>query len=225
MNKDSLKDKKFNNIAVAIHTCDKYYFILDEFFNLFEKYFPINYFDIFLSTETLEYKKPYITNIITGVGSWSDRFNKFLQTFQHQHFIYLQEDFLIQNVNTYLLDLAILVHQELNSKITKFGSSYDFSLYEYGSIENIPIYLQKDGNYIMSHQPVTLFEKQFFLDTIQNQHDCWSHELDVTKEISNGKYGNIQAYCIGNIYIPNKSDIVTIHHAIRKGQYVRLSDK
>jgi hypothetical protein len=212
--------------CVIIHSCDKYHYILDEFFEHLETHFPISAFTIFHITETLQYEKPYTHNIVANDTSWSNRFVIALNQIPFDNFLYLQEDMILTNVDKDILPLVVNLHeinQEHKCMITKCGTFHDFKLQPTNMILNntYPIFIQADGDYIMSHQPPAIFNKTFFLRTLYREHNVWTHECEVTTEIKKGQYGELFALCIGNIFRPiNKSEIITSHHAIRKGIYV-----
>lgn len=216
--------------CVILHSCDKYHYILDEFFDHLEEHFPIDQFTIFHITETLPYNRPYTHNIVANHSSWSDRFIIALNQIPFNNFLYLQEDMILTYVDQDAVMACVKLHEinyEHNGYITKIGCFHDFNVQNTGYVllEKYPVWIQTDKPYIMSHQPPAIFSKYFFLRTLYREHNVWTHECEVTDEIVQGMYGPVLVLCVGNMYAPvNKSDIMTSHHAIRKGQYVKLVD-
>lgn len=213
--------------CVILHSCDKYHYILDEFFEHFEEHFPYHDFTVYHITEQKSYTRPYTHNISVGSSSWSERFTIALKDIPEDNFIYLQEDMIIFNVDAPAVMGCVVLHEanvENNFYITKMGTFHDFTLMptNYQLAYKYPVWLQAEGPYVMSHQPPAIFNKEFFLKTLEREHDVWTHECQVTDEINSGKYGQINVLCVGNLFYPvNKSEIVTSHHAIRKGAYVK----
>lgn len=213
--------------CVILHSCDKYHYILDEFFEHFEEHFPYMDFTFYHITETQPYVKPYSHNIVANDKSWSKRFKLTLKEIPEDNFIYLQEDMIIFNVDGPAVMGCVVLHEaniENDFYITKMGAFHDFRLSDthYQLAYKYPVWLQVDGPYVMSHQPPAIFNKEFFLSTLEREHDVWTHECEVTDEIKDGKYGTVNVLCVGNLFYPvNKSEIITSHHAIRKGTYVK----
>lgn len=215
------------NTCVVINSCDKYEFILDEFFSHLEANFPYQYFDIYHITENSSYSKPYTHTIITNESCWKRRFMAGLGEIKSDNFIYLQEDFLVLNSQHDVIVNAINMHESISELvITKLGTNSEFQVDFTGyCLNNHPIFCQFTGDYLMSHQPVAIFDKEFFIDTLKDIDNPWSHECDISKKIDNLDYGIKEIWCIGQIYKPNRSDIIRIHHAIRKGIYVPYDNK
>lgn len=213
--------------CVILHSCEKYHFILDEFFEHFEEHFPYKEFTVYHITEKLPYTKPYTQNIVLNDDSWRDRFVKALEQIPHDNFLYLQEDMIILHVDAPTILGAIPIHESnavFGCVITKLGAFHDFTLQPtVYKLNQHPIFIQSSGPYVMSHQPPAIFNKHFFLKTLYREHNVWTHECEVSDEMNMGKYGRAFALCIGNVFYPvNKSEIITSHHAIRKGIYVPI---
>ena len=216
--------------CVILHSCDKYHYILDEFFEHFEEHFPYKDFTVYHITETKRYNRPYTHNISIESGSWSERFTLALKEIPEDNFVYLQEDMIILNVDGPAVMGCVALH-EMNLKnnfyITKMGAFHDFRLSctDYYLLDKYPVWIQVEGSYVMSHQPPAIFNKEFFAQTLQREHDVWTHECEVSDEINAEKYGQVNVFCVGNVFYPvNKSEIITSHHAIRKGVYVGLNN-
>lgn len=211
------------NTALIIHSCDKYNYILPEFFEKFNQFKPdIEKLGIPVWLTTEEKPSELCANILTGKGEWSTRLKFAINTLPSsvKNIILFQEDFIVKKIDTKSIEYAIEVHDAFDYQITKLASFYEFSLIPkgYTFLEN-PIFQQKGGHYTMSHQPVAIFNKDFLLSTLETPNDPWHHECKVTEEINAGKYGEVNICTIGKIYNPNKSDIIDIHHAIRKGEH------
>lgn len=216
--------------CIILHSCAKYHFILDEFFQHFEQHFLYEDYDIYHITERIPYYKHYTTNIVLKDESWRDRFVKALDQIQCETFLYLQEDMLILHTEPEVIAGAFRIYHDVKDQgcvIIKLGTFHDFTLNQTAfDLSGHPIFIQNNGPYVMSHQPPAIFNKEFFIKTLYKEHNVWTHECEVSEEINNGIYGNIFALCIGRPYYPvNKSDIITSHHAIRKGIYIKYDTK
>ncbi len=212
--------------AVVIHSCDKYSWILPEFFSYFNKNFPFELeWPIYFCNEEVDvittlYNRKHIK---AGTGSWSARLKYILENIEEKDILYIQEDFFLQYCNTEWLQMTANLHGSIKSNITKLGSNYEFTLEGpfthdfFNKIDcELPIYLQRSGLYMMSHQPVALFNKEFLLSTLTEDCGPSEHEINTSKKMQNMEKPPI---CIGQVFCPNKSQIFTIHHAVYKGVY------
>lgn len=211
--------------AILIHSCDKYNFVLPEFFRRFKKFNLDKKFETFLTVEDEVFTSSDITTLRTNFGPWSERLAVAVKYIQADNIILFQEDFFVINVDYKALEGALSLHTQNKAHITKLGSFFEFNLEDAGfAIEGenaaIPVYKQKGGMYVMSHQPVAIFNKKFLFSTLDEHRDPWEHEIKTSEEINAGKYGEVNIFTVSNIHNPNYSDIITTHHAIRKGMFV-----
>ena len=214
--------------AVVIHSCDKYSWILPEFFSHFNKHFPFELgWPVYFCNEEADILTT-AKHIKAGTGSWSVRLKYILEMIEEKDILYIQEDFFLQYCNVEWLQKAADLHMRHKSNITKLGSNYEFTLtgpfmdIEFGphASAELPIYIQESGLYMMSHQPVAIFNKEFLLSTLTEDCGPSEHEINTSKKMQ----GMIKPpICIGQVFCPNKSQIFTIHHAIYKGIYCPIS--
>jgi hypothetical protein len=221
------------SIAVVIHGCDKYKWIFPEFLSFFSVNFPEVDWPIYFCTEELSVSLPdRMTLVRAGFGEWSTRLKRILNYIPDDNILYLQEDyFVLRTIKDTLLQIG-KIHETSELNITKLATNYEFSVRpvmknneEMARIDGFPLYYQPNGLYTMSHQPVAFFNKQFLLDTLNivglkhpEGFGPSTHEI-VMSEVIAQKCVDPKIYCVGNIYNPNKSDIVQIHHAITRGVY------
>lgn len=220
----------YNKPAIIVHTCDKkpYSDIWDTFTSAFVRHFPIDLnWPTYFVNEELDYHMYSAKQIKTGKGEWSDRLKIALNQIPEEHILYFQEDFIIEYVSKELLQQAYEIHHREND-ITKLANNYEFTTIRIHNkfindgLQKLPLWHQDTGLYLMSHQPVAFFNKKFLLSTLDKSYGPSEHEMDISKQINYQK-SKIIPYiiCIGNVYYPvNKSDIITIRHAIRKGQFI-----
>ena len=189
-------------IDVVIQGCDKYSFIFDEFLSYFQN-FPRTIFDktYFCNEEVDVNLNDGIIQIKTGVGEWSDRLIKILSQTKNQNIIYIQEDFFIKNVNIEELENGINFHLSNNNDITKFGYFSSFILETYDLLINKQ---SNKSSYLISHQPISIFKKDFLLSTLSSNINCWQHEQFISNEAS--------VYCYGKY-----NQVIQYHHALYRG--------
>lgn len=212
--------------AVIVHTCDKYSYILPEFLEAYKKFNLHKLLTTYITTEEKTFSDNDVINIVTGNGEWSDRLNIACKQIPNEDIMLMQEDFIIQNINLNVINAAFNFHKQFQSHITKLGAFYEFKVYNTGLYcydLKYPVWIQENSPYMMSHQPIAFFNKSFLMETLKTPYSAWEHECRITEKINNNDYGNIRIYNIGQIHYPNRSDIIDIYHAIRKGQYVKKS--
>jgi hypothetical protein len=206
--------KNINDLEIFVCACDAYAWIYPYFVHLAGKNLPLRYT---LFTETIE--GPNF--IPVGPGRWDERMKRCLSLLNSRDVIYLQEDFLIQYVNVGLLEKAVQLHRKHNTYITKLGKNYEFKTYLWpAQLDTLKVYIQDVyDKYLLSHQPVAIFDREFFLESLSElTPDASSHEIIGSNWMrSNGRLG---VFCVGETHYPNRSDIFTIDHAIRKGELI-----
>lgn len=201
---------------IFVCACDRYAWIYPDFIRLAAANLPEQY--VFY---TEEYIDDHIYNILpVGRGLWYERMLRCLNRLTARDVIYLQEDFLIKSVNMHLLEEAYWFHKKKNAHITKLGNNYEFKTHKYPArIDEHQIYIQDiNDEYLMSHQPVAIFNREFLISTLSElTPDASTHEIkgsQIMRERGQGK-----VFCVGEANWPkNYSDIFHIEHAIRKGE-------
>lgn len=135
--------------------------------------------------------------------------------------IYLQEDFLIRDVDCDAVEEAYLLHKKKNAFITKLGNNYEFTTHKLGyKVGRHQVYLQNPNDeYLMSHQPVAIYNKEFLMRSLRELQstNASAHELDGSKWMRAN--GLTKVLCIGESHRPkNYSEVFHFEHAIRKGE-------
>ncbi len=208
-----------NDVCIFVLACEKYKWIYPHFFHFANK-------NLFQNPEyTIPFyffaEEPYLehTQVIPG-EKWGDRFWATLSILsKYKNVIYLQEDFLIKSVNIDIVKECLDLHNRHNNHITKLGNNYEFKTYKFPDrVGCFDIYKQyKEDIYLMSHQPVAIFNREFLLSTIsEDTMDASSHEINGSKIMRETKQTKVM--CVGESFNPNKSIIFEIEHAIRKGE-------
>lgn len=130
-------NKSNKRIAVLVHSCDLYEEAWKPFFILFRKYWSKCAFNVYLSTESVDYQDISIKTIKTGEGSWSTRLHRALKEIEEEFVILFLEDFFFQRqVNEEELKRAIGIITENNdiaciyfNRISGFSLSSDYDGY------------------------------------------------------------------------------------------------
>lgn len=193
--------------------CDKYEYMYKHFVRFARANFPLNikYFG-----ETIPFPDEETT--LLGEAPWNDRFRWALNSINTPHVAYLQEDFLIKSVDMEALIGAYELHKKYKAHITKLGTNFEFTVSRFPEIIlNHQVYLQNAADtYLLSHQPVCFFSREFLLSTITDKTtDASLHEIEGSHIMRTTLQTKV--FTIGQPNNPNKSDIFTIEHAIRKG--------
>jgi hypothetical protein len=208
------------DLAVFVMACDKYEFIYKPFFYFAKKNLPLPFY---FFTEGISGKD------YTPIGdlAWNERLDCCLQLLNsYSDILFLQEDFLIKNVNMPALEAAYDFHKKKKAQITKLGNNYEFNCSPIGkSIYGLSVYLQNFADeYLLSHQPVAIYNREFLLQTISEKTDNASMHEWVGSNIMREKGFN-KVFCIGPKFNPNKSLIFEIEHAIRGGKLLPAAER
>ena len=201
-----------NDLIIFVLACDKYEWIYRHFFRFAFDNLPLKF---------LFFTEKLFGNVFIPLGKlpWNERLTlalKYIEDFEHC--IYLQEDFLIKNVNIKILEKAYEFHKRKKAYITKLGTNYEFNVVSTGEhIEGLPIHIQNfEDEYLLSHQPVAIFNRKFLLDTISKKTDNASmHEWEGSRIMRANNWNRV--FTIGPKFNPNKSLIFEIEHGLRGG--------
>lgn len=190
--------------------------------------------NIYVTTEKEPLEFFDAKNIITGDGFWSDRLKLALEAIPDDDVILFLEDMIIQYSNPSMVKSAISFHERENAIMTKLGNHAWFASIptnlRYGRYH---VLKQTGGLYIMSHQPVTIFDRKYLLSTLESGQTPWQHECDTSS-----KYR--ESGCPDGIYIfsdPQRKlvehetpgtdlgSIIIYHHALSKGEEIEYKGK
>ena len=158
-----------HNVALLVHSCDRYEFLYKGFESFFSRYWdfniPCNYY---FATEEKQALIKGFQNIQSGKGQWTDRLVVLLNKIPEDYVLYFQEDmWLTKEVNPaffkQLFELAIT----RKWKQVKLHSSEVYKTVPTDIfIEGFNVAkVDLTSDYLMSHQ-VTLWNKQFLLEQL-----------------------------------------------------------
>ncbi|EHQ26627.1 hypothetical protein [Mucilaginibacter paludis] len=176
------------NVALIVHTCDRYQLLYPGFAYFFEKNWP--YQDVAISyyflTEEIDYPSDIFTNIKTGKGEWSDRLLKGLKQIPEDYVIYLQEDMWLNkpvDADTVLKAIEFALSKQAN--LLKLSSNSVNQTTPEGAYINglsVGILDNAKSEYLMSHQ-VSMWKKSFLMEQLKYKEHPWRNERKGTKRL------------------------------------------
>jgi hypothetical protein len=181
-------DKALKNVALLVHSCDRYEFLFKGFEYFFSKHWkfdiPCNYY---FATEEKNVTVKGFTNIQSGKGEWSNRLATLLnEKIKEDYILYFQEDMWLKTgVNEQFFTRLFEEAQKNNWLQVKLHSSEVYKTIQTPFfIEgfNIAKLDNAASDYLMSHQ-VTLWNRQFLLKQMVKDEHPWRNERKGTKRL------------------------------------------
>lgn len=200
------------SLALLVHACDKHSFVFERFLKAFD-HFNLNV-PCYFATESTNVNSERFKNINVNERIWSTRLKKVLSFISEKNIIFIQEDFIINHFNRDAFLELYHFHNDYDVDITKTGSFPTFSL-KRTSILNI--YAQNSGQYLMSHQPIAIFKKDFLESTLDIEQNASEHEMYWSEKIQDKKI-----FCYGLNYSEHQMEnrIFAYNHVIRQGNII-----
>lgn len=177
-----------NDVALLVHSCDRYEFLYKGFYFFFSKYWdPRINCKCYFATEEKNTIFQNFENIKSGKGEWADRLAYLLkEKISEKYIIYFQEDmWLNKKVNgdffNQLFDLAIQKNwQQVKLHSSEVYKTIATDVFIEGF--NIAKVDNRNSNFLMSHQ-VTLWNKEFLLKQLHKKEHPWRNERKGTKRL------------------------------------------
>ena len=144
------------SLSVIINSCDKYEFIWDKFFSLFNKYWDFNInAPIYFLTENKPINKHNIIPLTPSTIPWSQAIKFALDNIQTKYVLWLQDDYFLRKTITQ----------------DKFSDYLDFI--DYYNVDRFGIH---DNSYLYSYEQCNNYNKlkQYSLYTISMQSSIWN---------------------------------------------------
>jgi hypothetical protein len=176
------------NIALIVHSCDRYELLYKGFDFFFSKYWDFgiecNYY---FATEEKTATINGFENVRSGKGEWADRLAFLLkEKISEKYVLYFQEDmWLNKEVNARFFNQLFELTLKNNWQQVKLHSSevyntiatdYFIEGFQLSKIDN------KTSDFLMSHQ-VTLWNKDFLLKQLYKKEHPWRNERNGTKRL------------------------------------------
>jgi len=176
------------DVALLVHTCDRYRFLYPGFMAFFHQYWDVNTrCNLYFATEELDVDlKPFI-NIKSGSGEWADRLRYLLQhTIREKYVIYFQEDmWLNKPVSSAFFNQLFTLMVQHNWQQVKLGSAAIYKTratpYHIDGF-NISLLDNQASGYLMSHQ-VTVWNKQHLISQLHKGEHPWRNERKGTQRL------------------------------------------
>lgn len=176
-----------NNIALIVHTCDRYELLFKGFEYFFLKNWnfeiPVSYY---FATEEKSVDIRNFKNIRSGKGEWSNRLSILLDQIEEEYVIYFQEDmWLNKPVDKEFFNELFKLTIQNKWQLVKLNSSAVFKtnrreLFIKGF--NVSVLDNKKSGFLMSHQ-VSLWDKAFLKQQLKAKEHPWRNERKGTKRL------------------------------------------
>lgn len=213
-----------NNVALLVHSCDRYELLYQGFSFFFSKYWDASVdCDYYFATEEKEVDVPGFTNIRSGQGEWSDRLARLLKQIPGQYILYFQEDmWLNMGTNAAFFNELIQLAQQNDWQQVKLHSSEVYKTKPSGiTIQGFTVAEldNKASDFLMSHQ-VTLWNKDFLLAQLPCNEHPWRNERKATARL---KKLNPQIFQIDYFAENGKPPINDNPHPEMRSEYQTVS--
>jgi hypothetical protein len=186
MNKEEI------NVALLVHSCDRYEFLHKGFYYFFSMFW--NY-DIpvkcYISTEEKDTVIPGFENIKSGKGAWADRYRYLLtEKIKEDYILFFQEDmWLTKKANsTFFKELFEMMFEKKWKMIKLHSSDVYKTTATLNFIEgfNLTTVDIEDSKFLFSHQ-VTLYDKEFLLGQLLKNEQPWENEMKASERLKHVK--------------------------------------
>jgi len=174
------------DLAIVIHTCDKYAFLWEGWDYYFQKYWDFSLLcKVYFLNELLPVSFPQIVHHPTGVGSWASRLRNGLLELPETNVLYLQEDFwLKRQLPASWIISAFQAFEDNRMDLLRWhtSESYRCASSEIRVNNNCLLRYTSDSHFIVSHQS-TIWRKAFLIDCLRGDETPWQNEREGTKRL------------------------------------------
>ncbi len=219
-----MKQKK-HNVALLVHSCDRYELLYKGFEYFFSKYWSsdINC-RLYFATENKKVTLGNFENIQSGNGEWTDRLAVLIKNkITEPYILYVQEDMWFDKkinpdfFNT-LFELAVQndwQQVKLHSSDVYKTTATDIFIegFNVGKVDN------EKSDYLMSHQ-ITLWNKNFLLKQLHKNEHPWRNERKGTQRL---KKLNPVIYQIDYFAENGQPEINKNNNPVLRSQYHTIS--
>lgn len=216
---------KKNNVALLVHSCDRYKFLYEGFEFFFLKYWDFNiHCNYYFATEENKVSINGFKNICSGEGEWSDRlFFLLKEKISEKYILYIQEDMWFnKKINSKFFNQLFELMFKNNWQQVKLHSSEVYktsptnTLIEGFSIAKVD---NKNSDFLMSHQ-ITLWNKDFLLNQLHKKEHPWRNERKGTKRL---KKLNPEIFQIDYFAENGSKEINNNNNPILRSEYQTIS--
>jgi len=214
-----------SNIAILVHTCDRYSFLYPGFSYFFNQNWDFNtHCQYYFATEEVSVDLPHFVNIKSGRGEWADRLRHLLQNvITEQYVIYLQEDmWLNKPISAAFFNKLFQMVNQQQWKQVKLTSADIYKTHAtpyYIEGFNVSLLDNAQSGYLMSHQ-ATLWDREFLIAQLHKGEHPWRNERKGTKRL---KKLNPEIYQVDYFAENGQSPINTNQQHISQSEYHTVS--
>jgi len=194
----------FKDLAIIIHTCDKYEFVWEGWYKTFKKHWDFDLgIDIYFTNEEKDVSFDGLKQLKTGKGEWSDRLRTALNSISHKHTLYWQEDmWMKKSLNNFPIYYNDFIKYDMDYLMFMCEQNIENKYFIYDKNGSDDKYLKNDivnTKWVVNHQPA-IWKKEFFLEYLQHSENPWINEIEGTKRAKeNHKTKEINSYNVNEL--------------------------
>jgi hypothetical protein len=213
-----------NQVALIVHTCDRYELLYKGFEYFFRKYWNMDIpFTYYFATEEISVNIDGFKNIKSGKGEWTDRLRNLLDQIEEEYVIYFQEDMWLSKAvdKDFMVELSALAIQQKWMQV-KLNSADVFKTTpgpHYIQNFNVAKLINEESKFLMSHQ-VTLWNKSFLKAQLKPNEHPWRNERRGTKRL---RKLNPEIYHVDYFAETGHPEINQNKVGIRRSEYYSIS--
>lgn len=198
------------NMSVLINSCDKYEFIWEKFFHLFDKYWDKSKTLLtYLLTEQKVFDKDGIICATTKKNCWSERIQEVLNNIDTKYVLWFQDDYFLRrkmDVSSLENYLNFIEH----NNVDRFGIHEDSYLYSLTPDSQSNFFRYKQNSMYSISLQASIWNKEFFQSCFcEKQETIWEFEVDGSKRLNTRPH---------KIYVDIQNP-PWYQEALRKGKY------
>lgn len=175
-----------NDLAIVVHTCDKYEFCWDGWWKTFSRNWNFDLgIDIYFANEEKDVNFPKIKQLKTGKGTFTDRLRTAFNKIPHKYVIYWQEDmWMLEMIDNFEYHFNIFVEHNMDFLTFMYdvNKNYNNGFLKFHNESLNGEYLKYDIEktpFVIVHQP-TIYKKDFYLKYLQESETAEWSERDST---------------------------------------------
>lgn len=178
-----MNERRGNNTAVLVLSCDKYSDIWPVFFDFFDKYWSDCPYPVYLATNTLKYERKGVIQLFSNKHTtWSDELATILQQIKEKNVILILEDYFIyKHVNNNEIKTLIDLFENKNAafcRLACFPKMYD-ELWPFKKFKDVVDYgeISPDVKYRVCLQ-TALWNKNDLSSLLKAEENPWQFEIE-----------------------------------------------
>ena len=206
-----------NNLAILVISCDKYFDVIDPFFDLFYKFWNDCPYKIYLGTNNYSYnhKQINIQNINIGDDlSWCDNLRKMIDIIDESYILlFLDDYFLCRPVETSIIENMIKISISKDVSCFKFTPTVKSKI-KYVSIKDVFV-IDSSHDYCIN-AAISIWNKNVLKKLLKPGYSAWDFEVLNSKKCkSEGK--------LPGLFLQTKKTYFFIKNGVIKGKWFRES--